>query len=165
MRCFFVTCALLAACGDGPDPILTLLRSADANDRFEAVVRLGGMAPSKRSQEDLAAAIEDKDAAVRLLAAIALVADDDTGALTAAPEAPQILTPNPSTAPREILELHEQLVFKDPWFAGTLLPAILVAARDKDERVRELALRALRVLGPKAPIDFRAVIARATKND
>lgn len=55
-------------------------------------------------------------------------------------------------------------MYVDPWFAGTLLPGILVAARDRDERVRRLAMRALGAIGKRDQLDFRAAF-RAGPDD
>jgi len=71
--------ALLAACGDTPGesdlaPALQLLKSGNADDRFEAVVRLGEAAGSPGAREALVRALGDRDDAVRLMAAISMTA-------------------------------------------------------------------------------------------
>ena len=165
-------CVLLCACAGEqetpPDPgsALTLLRSANADDRFEAVVQLGGIA-SEEAREALWSATKDEDSAVKLLAGIALVAVDARVVKTIdakqLPDGASLLTPNPEKLPPGAFDLRRNLVGMDPWFAGMLLPGVLLAACDKDERVRKLALRALEVLGTEAPKEFRAVV-RATKD-
>lgn len=116
-----LTLAFLAACGGAPAardprPALRLLDSADADDRFEAVVRLGEAAGSPGATEALSRALKDKDDAVRLMPAIALTAAE-AGPFRAPPEADARheagdsnvtpgLTPNPTKAPAEFLNLQ-----------------------------------------------------------
>ena len=174
MRSLVTTCVLLCACtGEQKThrdlgPALNLLQSANVDDRFEAVVQLGEDG-SEKAREGLQGAIRDEDAAVRLLAGIALVAVDanivgETIETRELPDGASLLTPNPEKLPVDALDVGETLVYSDPWFAGTLLPGALLAACDKDERVRKLALRALEVLGKRGPRNFRDVVARATKD-
>ena len=66
--------------------------------------------------------------------------------------------------PTDELEVSEHLVYEDPWFAGMLIPGIALAARDKDERVRSLARRALEVLARDEPLDFRREVLTATED-
>jgi hypothetical protein len=169
MRGLLIVGIALCACSGEKRPdlesALALLRSADADDRFEAVVQLGGIA-SEDATKALFGAIKDEDPAVRLLAGIALVAADAGFAGRTIVEndradGASLLTPAPKKASADTLSGPEQLVYADPWFAGTLLPGCLMAARDEDERVRALAIRALRVAARNAPRSFRETIRTA----
>ena len=144
---------LLAACADSQKPdelseALALLRSADAASRYEAVVRLGTLAPSQGRRDGLTAAVRDSDDAVRLLAAVVIVGDGSTE-----PAAPSMRPASPTPNPLPERAVHgspaDELVYSDPWFAGTLLPGALKAAQDGDERVRALGIRALNTLKPE----------------
>lgn len=130
------------------------------------MVTLGQAAESPEANQALAQALKDEDDSVRLMAAIGLLGSG-AGPLAPVPRndpgTTPALSPNPTASPAEALNLQEQLVYLDPWLAGALLPGILTAARDRDERVRGLALRALAVIGKRDQIDFRTTIRDATK--
>jgi hypothetical protein len=150
--------ALVAGCADAAkggevDAVLAQLRSAEPAERYEAVVRLGMLPPSVVRRDGLAGAVRDSDETVRLMAAIVVLGDGPTEHASwlrtrRDPPAPTLpSTPNPS--PREDLSPVEELVALDPRFAGTLLPFVLVAARNRDERVRALANRTLQHTKPQ----------------
>jgi hypothetical protein len=153
--------ALVAGCADSSkvsdvDEALALLRSAEPAERYEAVVRLGTLPPSEARRNALAGAVRDGDETVRLMAAIVVIGDGPTehaSWLRSRRATPAPSTPNPS--PRENLSPIEELVYLDPWFAGTLLPGLLVAARTGDERVRTLGLRALKYARAQAADEDR----------
>jgi HEAT repeat protein len=162
----------LAACGDAqpalPDAAsaIALLGSSNADDRFEAVVRLGALAPAAEAMEGLAQARKDEDPAVRLMAAIGEVASG-TGPIvrlleTSTPDwnlfgPNDPWSPDPDPLVRDLREV-------DPWLFGTLLPGMMVAARDPDPRVRALAVKALAVLRQRDEIGFREVIRSASRD-
>ena len=166
-----VACALLVACGGTTahrvDTALRLFSSAEPKHRFEAVVRLGGLTSSKEARAALRVAVGDEDHAVRLMAAIGIIAAE-YGTTAAAETSPRVaskpaLSPS-GGAPLALLTSMERLVYGDPWFAGTLVPAVLVAARDRDRRVHDLAIRALKVIREHSPTEFRAAITKAIAN-
>jgi hypothetical protein len=151
---------LVASCGprsNGSDfeIAITELRSADAATRYEAIVRMGALAPSTARRNALLRALADADPKVRLMAAIVVVGDG--AAMPAKPPATTQTasarppTPNPSKATP--LSPVEQVVAADPWFAGTLLPAALLAIESADERVRALGHRAVDQLKATGEID------------
>ena len=155
MRWLLATVVFVVACGGGDrndeevGALRARLQSPDADERYEAVVRLGGLPHSFGRQQALLGVLGGDDHAVRLLAGIALLADGvEHVVLPTAPEARE--TPNPWPASREALGLAERLAYLDPWFAGALLPGLHAAAVDGDARVRRLALRALERLGESA---------------
>jgi hypothetical protein len=151
---------LVASCGpcsNGSDveTAISELRSTDADVRYEAIVRLGSLAPTTARRRALVGALADADPKVRLMAAIVVVGD---GAAT--PAAPPATTPSTSARPptpnpskATPLTPVEQIVAADPWFAGTLLPAALLAVESADERVRALGHRALDQLKAMGELD------------
>jgi len=163
--------AALAACGDAqpvlPDAAsaIALLESSKADDRFEAVVRLGALAPSPEAMEALARAGKDDDPAVRLMAAIGQVASG-TGPLVRVLDAtnPDWTFFGPNDPVSEDDPRLRDLRDFDPWLCGTLVPSMMVAARDHDERVRVLAMKALAVMGKLDQLDFREVTRAASRD-
>ncbi len=153
---------LCAACGesstrDEASDLLAQLRRDAPASRYEAVVRLGLLPPSQARREALAHAVRDTDARVRLMAGIVVAGDGPTehASWLATPPARSPSTgPNearpPNPAPTAHLSQIDQLVYLDPWFAGTLKPGALTASQSGDERVRTLGERAMRYMKPGA---------------
>lgn len=148
---------LCAACGDSSkrdeaSEVLAQLRSDAPALRYEAVVRLGLLPPSEARREALARAVLDIDPKVRLMAGIVVAGHGPaehaswlaTSATRPTPGLGEARTPSPARTAD--LSPIDQLVYLDPWFAGTLKPGALSAAQDGDERVRVLGSRALRYL-------------------
>ena len=156
--------ALVSACGDmsrhvDVDEVLAQLRSAEPAARYEAVVRLGVLAPSQARRDGLASAVRDSDEAVRLMAGLVVIGDGPTEHtiwLRTLREPGISRTPSPSPAADSPLSTAEQLVYMDPWFAGTLMPGALVAIQDRDERVRALGERALKHLKAQEKLEGSA---------
>jgi hypothetical protein len=143
-----VICVVLSR-SDFPSDVLAQLRSADPAVRHAAVVRLGMLAHSDARREGLAGAVRDTDEKVRLMAGIIVVGDgpgEHASWLQVPPEATRPPTPNPTRSEAADLTHVDELVYLDPWFAGTLLPGAMAAANDGDARIRTLGNRALRFL-------------------
>jgi HEAT repeat protein len=134
------------------------------------VRRLAVAGPDTPGAADgLVEALADEDDAVKKIAAVALLSFGER-ALPALRKKmpPRAVTssgsPNPRKAPEELLGVAELIVYQDPWFAGTMLPAAEEVARDKDPRLRVVGVRALAVGAATPPERVQKALRRAEKD-
>jgi HEAT repeats len=153
----FLALAVLG-CGQSSAPLqrstedpIRLLQSPDAGVRCSAVKSLACAGPDAPGVlPALLNATEDPSEDVKRFAGVAIISFGDRAkpALSArlrSRSSPATVpgVPLPQTPPEGFLSPLDMLAALDPWFAGTLLPTAVVAARTEEEGYRVVAVRAL----------------------